>query len=140
MLSNVAVTELRGIGLPALQGPGGVFASKNKYDVAFSDLITAVFTPIGSRPMNRSFGSAVHNVLFDPSTVTAQQMVDFTIKQAVQTWAPHLYVESVSMLAKGRPVAVGVKFGLVEERATQDRVILLTKSDLLRLIDVQGRT
>lgn len=129
-----ATSELTGIGLPALRQGGGYFASKSKYDVAFSDLLHAVFTPIGTRPYQRAFGSALHLSLFDPATVTLQSTITQVIKTAVNTWAPHLYVASVQLQIRGQEVAIGLTFGLVSERANQDRLILLSKSDVTKLL------
>lgn len=134
MASLVPVQELRGIGLPALKGNGGYFASKTKYDVAFSDLLHAILTPLGSRPMNRGFGSSVHSSLFEPATVASHQALLLAIRTAVARGAPHLYVSDVKAQSDGKSIALGVKFGLVEERATQDRVVVLTKSDVARYL------
>jgi len=136
-MGQVSVTSLRGLGLPAQRGVGGYFNSKTKYDVGFSDLLHAVFTPIGSRPMRRTFGSAVHTVLFEPNTVTTQRVLEQAIRTAVDTFCPHLYVDSVEMRRLQDGISLGIKFGFNDERQIQERTVLVTKSDVARLLSAQ---
>jgi phage baseplate assembly protein W len=138
-MTEVIAPQLSGIGLPLLRRGGGYFAPKTKYDVAFSDILHAVFTPAGSRPMSREFGSAVHLLLFEPSSLTLKRQIDYVIRQAVSKWAPHLYISRVLVELRGVEVAVGIIFGLVAERTDQERLVLLTKSDVARLISAQER-
>lgn len=138
MPTELSVTELRGLGLPAQRSKGGYFASLSRYDVAFSDLVIAVLTPLGTRPMRRSFGSAVHHVLFDPATLASQKALTFAIKQAVARSAPHLYVADVQAIVRGSDIALGIKFGLLDEQATQERAVLISKSDVIKLLAAAG--
>ena len=88
-------TELRGLGLPALRVYGGYFGSKNRYDVAFSDLLLAIFTPIGVRPMSRSFGSALHKMLFEPNVLEQVQRIQYIITETAAKWVPHVQIRQV---------------------------------------------
>ena len=128
------VVQLRGLALPALRGAGGYFAAKTRYDVAWGDLILAIFCPIGARPMRRRFGSAIHNVVFEPNTLALQQLVNYVVRQAAMQWCPHIVINDVLVKQTGEEVAVGVVFSLSEDRATQDRVILIKKSDVVNLL------
>ncbi len=94
--SLAQTTMLKGLGLPALRGAGGYFAVKNRYDVAWSDLMIALFTPIGGRAFDRSFGSGLHHVLFSPVTVAVDQLANYTVKQAAALWCPHVTVIDLS--------------------------------------------
>jgi phage baseplate assembly protein W len=114
-----------------------MFASKGRYDVAFSDLLMAVFTPVGSRPMARTFGSSLSLSLMEPITGTLQKVIEQSVRASVARHAPHIYIAGIDMLARGREVAIGIKFGLVDERNTQERTVLIPKSDLTRLIAAQ---
>lgn len=126
--------ELRGLALPALRTAGGYFASRDKYDVAFSDLLIVIMTPVGSRPMSRSFGSFLYRSLFDPATLSTSEAINQIIRSAVNRWAPHVYIEKIEAKQVDRGLALGVWFGLVEERLTQQRLVLLTKSDLAKFV------
>lgn len=135
-----ASAQLTGLGLPALRRTGGYFASKSRYDVAFSDLLHTIFTPIGTRPGQRDFGSALHTVLFDPATVSLQRTIDYVIRNAVAKWCPHLYIAEVIPVIRGQEIAIGIKFGLVSERITQERLVLMSKSEVAKILNAKANT
>lgn len=139
-MPDLTTKDLRGIGLPALRVSGGMFASKGRYDVAFSDLLHAIFTQVGTRPMRRSFGSAIFSSLFEPVTLTLQRILEESIRASVSRYAPHIYVESIQLLARSREVSLGIRFGLVDERNTQERTVLIPKTDITRLVSAQYHT
>ena len=84
--------------------------------------------------MRRRFGSAIHNVVFEPNTLALQQLVNYVVRQAAMQWCPHIVINDVLVKQTGEEVAVGVVFSLSEDRATQDRVILIKKSDVVNLL------
>jgi phage baseplate assembly protein W len=84
--------ELRGLALPALKGSGGYFESKGEGDVAWGDLLMALFVPIGGRVMRRSFGSSLYELLFDPIIEGEFQLVDAAIKDIAARNLPHVTV------------------------------------------------
>lgn len=139
MPSSVKSVPLRGLALPALRIGGGYFAAKDKYDVAWGDLMVAIFTPIGGRPMNRQFGSALHTVLFEPGTASQEQIVTYVIRQAAARHCPHIIIESIRIARSDAAtgLSLGVTFSLVEDKAfTQERTIFLDKTNITKLLQV----
>jgi phage baseplate assembly protein W len=128
------IIQLRGLALPALKGTGGYFASRTRYDVGWGDLILAIFTPINARPMRRTFGSALHNVLFEPSTLALEQLCNYVIRDAAQRWTPHVIINSVEVKLSGEEVALGIRFSLLEDRLVETRLIQIKKSDVIKLL------
>lgn len=128
--------QLRGLGLPALRyGGQGYFAAKNAYDVAWSDLMMTLFTPIGGRPMSRSFGSALMEQLFDPVTVAQANITTYVIQQAAQAWCPHVQVLQVQSVVSGQSISLGIVFALASDRTkTETRSVLIPKSNIIRLL------
>jgi len=124
-------TQLRGLALPALKGTGGYFETKTSLDVAWGDLMNALLTPRGSRLMRRSFGSALHEQLFEPNTEDQQEIVDYIIREAAQEHCPHLQVRSVSVTkseSASNRVLVRVTFALLTDTSqVQDREVLIPK-------------
>lgn len=125
------VTELRGLALPATRGPGGYFESRGPLDVAWGDLLMALFVPVGSRPMNRAFGSALYEILFTPQTLEFEVVV-VAIRDAVARLLPHIVLKDVTVIADTpRTVRVGVVFALASDRETEDRrSVLIDKTHL----------
>lgn len=114
-------TELRGLALPARRGSQGFFASKTAFDVAWGDLLLAVFTPRGSRPMNRAFGSSLYDLIFDPVGIE-DEIVEVSIRAVAQQFCPHIVIRKVTLLnvADGK-VQVGVVFSLASDQETEER-------------------
>ncbi len=139
MASTIQVQQLRGIGLPALRTAGGYFAVKNRQDKAWSDLLVAVLTPIGSRPMNRGFGSALHDVLFEQAGGQVEQLVDYVIRQAVSAYAPHVVIVGVKARSVGNEIKVLIRFSLADDRAVLEKPLLISKSDVVNLLAASRR-
>lgn len=133
-MATVGARSLRGLALPAIRGQGGYFASKTGIDVAWGDLILTLFTPIGSRPMNRTFGSGLTDALFAPTGPALGELVNHTIRDAAARWCPHVQIDDVRVVEDGLNVRIGVSLSLASDRSTADRQIMLPKSDLARYL------
>jgi phage baseplate assembly protein W len=132
---------LNGLGLPALKLAGGYFASKGPYDMAWSDLIIAIFTPIGGQPMNRRFGCGLKNMLFEPMTQTLSQLCTYAIQRAAQAHCPHVSVSSVIALTDPthHRVQLDITFGLSSDRAyVGTRSVTILKSNIIQVLQVYG--
>jgi len=140
MAKQERIIQLRGLALPAIRGVGGYFASKTRYDVAWGDLILALFCPIGARPMRRTFGSAIHEVVFEPSTLALEQLINYVVREAASRWCPHVVINSVYVKLQDKDVAVGITFSLSGDRSVQDRTIFITKSDVISILAAQQKT
>lgn len=126
----MAVRELRGLGLPLTREIGGFFESKGRYDCAWGDLLLCLFTPIGSRPNRRSFGSALHLLLSEPNIEGNQTLVEHVVRQAAGRWCPHVVIYGVVARAKvtdGQVIQLGIRFGLADEQVEQQRLVEVNK-------------
>lgn len=126
------VTELRGLALPASpRGAGGYFESKDPFDVAWGDLLMALLVPVGSRPMNRAFGSALYDTLFTPQTLEFE-VVAVAIRDAAARLLPHIVIKDVTVIADTpKRVRVGIVFALASDREAEDeRAVLIDKTHL----------
>lgn len=133
--SLAQTTTLRGLGLPALSSAGGYFAVKDRYDMAWSDLMIALFTPIGGRPFNRSFGSGLSATVFAPMTVALDNLTNYVIKQAAQAWCPHVVIISVESKTHDKTIQLGIKFALANELSRPDfRAVEVDKSSVIQLL------
>lgn len=131
--------NLRGLALPAIRTVGGYFASKNRYDTAWGDLLLAIFVPIGSRPGNRAFGSPLHRVLFEPDILRKQQMVRHIINEAAAHWTPHVVIYKTLVRALGRNLQLEISFGLEGEESSDRRLILLSRDRVIKALSAQGQ-
>lgn len=122
-------TELRGLALPALRGPGGFFASKNQFDVAWGDLLMAIFVPRGSRPMQRQFGSTLYDLLFDPIDIE-NEIIEASVRDIAAQFCPQVLIRRVTIKnsAAGH-IQVGIVFSLASDIENEgERSVLIPKT------------
>jgi phage baseplate assembly protein W len=135
---NTGQVERRGLALPALRRVGGYFASKNRYDTAWGDLLLTLFVPTGTRPGKRDFGSALHRVLFEPDVLRQQEVVERVVLQAAARWTPHIVIHEVKVQALDKRLQLWIGFGLVGEASADRRLVQLSRSGEIKTLDAQG--
>lgn len=113
---------LRGLALPALRSRGGYFASRSPHDVAFGDLLLALFCPIGGRWMNRLFGSGLLRLLFEPNFVELAATAEAVIQDTAQKWTPHVVVDRVDVSRDHRALFLRIAFHLTSDAAVVSRL------------------
>lgn len=115
----------RGLGLPAFQAPGGYFARKTGIEKAWSDLVLAVFTPQGGRPMRRTFGTAIYDTLFDPNDAKTSRIVEEAVRGAAERLLPHVQIRGVDVEQDGKRALLRIQFSLIEDSGIEERTILV---------------
>lgn len=134
MVDFSTVTRLRGLALPAVKGPGGYFESKSPLDVAWGDLLFALFVPRASRPMRRNFGSVLREQLFEPNIEQEHSIIDYVIREAARENCPHITIREVLVFkAPQQPNSVQVRvwFALKTDTAdVQNREVVVSKIHL----------
>jgi len=115
---SVAVVqqELQGFGLP-VYSLGGYFAVKNQYQIAWSDFLMAIMTPLTGRAMNRSFGSALSRTVFDPRSLSTNQQAMTAIRAAAARWCPHIVINAINTQSQQNKIQLLVNFSLASNRA-----------------------
>jgi phage baseplate assembly protein W len=126
--------DVVGLALPALRELGGYFRSADRYDTAWSDLMIALFTPIGSRIGERSFGSAVTAVLFEPNTQDNAAHLEQLVYETTAQYCPHVRLDGVTVLSDNRVVSLRIRFGLSRETGYAERRVEISKADIARLV------
>ena len=136
--SIIPFKELRGLALPAKKtGTGGYFGSKSKNDVAWGDLLLALFVPRGSRVMRREVGSVLRSELFEPldNEFLDGESLEFHITDVLAAHAPHIIVHEVEVGRKfelqGKGVFIRILFSINTDNATKiDRTITIRKTEV----------
>ena len=81
-----------GLALPTGRTLGGYFAAQPTKVRALSDAIITLFTPIGSRPFRRTFGSGLLSLPFARYNSGAASII---IQGAVAAWCPYVNIQQV---------------------------------------------
>lgn len=124
------VSRLRGLALPATKGPGGYFESKTALDVAWGDLMIALFVPRGARTMRRSFGSALHEQLFEPAAEPYSDTLAFVIREGAAQ-CPHIAIRNVTIDPQENSIAIRITFALKTDSSnTTTRAVEVPKVHL----------
>jgi phage baseplate assembly protein W len=134
--------QLRGLALPAIREAGGYFVSKNPDQVAWGALITAVFTPIGSRPMRRQFGSVLHEVVNEPADNVSLAAVELAVREAAKTYAPHVTILRVMTQVDGRNIGVLIEYSRSDDksRTLRSPLVRVSQSDVTNYLASRRNT
>jgi phage baseplate assembly protein W len=122
-----------GLALPATRVNGGYFSSRDKYQTALGDVIMAIMTPLGSRPMRRGEGTMFD--LFGPADQQGMKDLRDAAADSIRRSVPQVVVRKLEFAkADGAPntVNVHITFALADDPAT-------TRSETISLSRAQTR-
>ena len=129
--------EQRGLALPALRTAGGYFASKGPHDVAWGDLLLAIFTRIGARFMRRNLGSDLAARLFEPQGDENPQLIELIIEDVADRDVPQIILDDVLALIREQALNLRIAFHLVDDETVDERLIELRRDNQIRIIASQ---
>ena len=97
-----------------------------------------IFTPIGGRPMNRTFGSGLNSVLFEPNLADLTSTAEFIVRDAAAQWCPHIIIDRVIAVRDKKAMQLKISFHLVDDDAVSDRLIELNTDQIVRFLGLQA--
>lgn len=134
MVNIQPIIELSGLGFPAQKIPG-YFKPKVRVDVAWSDLLIALFIPRGSRVMRRTVGSRLRDLLFRAVTTDFLDgaSIEFTVREVAQMQTPHVRIHNVEVSktpgVNGKSIDLDITFSLaVDNFATVTKTVSVNKT------------
>ena len=65
---------------------------------AKENLKTLLFTRIGERYMQPTFGTNLLNLLFEPNTIQIKEDVSEILIDPINVWLPYIYVENINVV------------------------------------------
>lgn len=131
------IIETRGLALPAIRSVGGYFASKGPHDVAWGDLLLALFTRLTSRFMRRNIGSSLSDILFQPNVEENLQVVELIIEDVAERDTPQIVLDDVTVVLSGRTLALKIAFHLVDDDTIDERLVELRRDNQIKVIASQ---
>lgn len=72
-----------------------------------NSLLNLLSCPIGSRPFEREYGSALYSALFEPADSQAASFLDIGIFQAIRRWEPRIQMDLTRSSVKPTPEGDG---------------------------------
>ena len=88
--------------------------------------------------MNRTFGSGLNAVLFEPNLADLSSTAEFIIRDAAAQWVPHVVIDRVQIARNEKVMTLRVSFHLVEDDAVSDRLVELDRSAIVQFLGLQG--
>lgn len=88
-----------GLTLPLERSNNGYF--QQGFDIVTqikSNLTNLILTRKGTRPMNPTFGSEIHRVIFQPITDNNKAEIRAAVDQATKVWMPFLTINEVQVI------------------------------------------
>lgn len=134
------VIDTRGLALPSLRIAGGYFSSKGPHDVAWGDLLLALFTRLGARFMRRNVGSSFADLLFEPNAEENIQLIDFIVRETAERDVPQIVVDDITLILGERDAGVKIAFHLVDDDTVEERLIQLRRGNQIKIIEARRRT
>lgn len=128
------IIDTRGLALPSLRTGGGYFASKGPHDVAWGDLLLALFTRLGARFMRRNVGSSFEDLLFEPNADGNIPLVDSIIRETAERDVPQIVIDTITLLLGNREASVKITFHLVDDDTVEARFIELQRDNQIKTI------
>lgn len=120
-----------GITLPIVRSSTGYFRQSFTTNSAIrNDLINLMLTRIGERPMNPEFGSGLHRLLFEQQGPGMEDLVDDTVRNAVERWMPFVNIEDVTVVREsGEPniysMRISIKYSVPNVVGLSDLTLLV---------------
>lgn len=131
-----------GLALPAVRTAGGYFVSKRDIDVVWGSVILAIMTPVGSRWMNRSYGSHVAEVLFEPTDAVLVSALTEYINDAASKFATIARITRVDVQVDRKTVSIVVTFSNTSDsRSTTDsvRAVKVDRRSTIQFLSARSR-
>lgn len=127
----------RGFALPATKTEkSGYFATRQSFDLAIGDLMLLLFTPIGSRPMRRSWGSPVFDLIYNVPVTATDGELRFYIEDAVSKHLPRVQLHRINIQRNGQQgtILFQIEFGLLNLQARDTLKVSVDTESALRRI------
>ena len=89
----------QGLALPATRLSGGYFSAQSGFALARGSLAFTLLTPIGSRPMQRAWGSGLKRCIMNPVNVN-DSILMLMVSNTAQLYVPDVIVTGVQTVGK----------------------------------------
>ena len=126
---------LSGLALPAVKQNGShYFDAKTGIAAAWGDVLMAVLVARGTRPLDRSFGSAIHRYLFEPNSGRTRQMLQYIVETTVAKYAPHVNVVKVLTNSNGQSLQLSVTFSMAHDPTPVEQSVDVPMASIMSLV------
>lgn len=105
-----------GPGIPFVRGNGGYLFPRTGFALVWSNIINILGTPLGSVVMQREFGSAIPQQLFEPNDEALVRKVRKLSIEAIERWEPRAIIRDVAITSSNDTLSFLINFSIPGER------------------------
>lgn len=111
------------------------FSTKNKKainhvltgnDLVIEDLMNEIMTRKGERIMLPTFGSIIHEMIFEPLTAEVRELIDADLREIISN-EPRVELLNLSLTEKDHSVSVFIQINIIPSNDVKELVIDLER-------------
>lgn len=121
-------SKFKGLTIPVRKKPGGYFATETTSEIIKSSIKMILITKIGERVMTPSFGSRLHQLMFEPNDQVLQSLARRFVADAVQRWEPRIKMINASVASNEHEMSISI-FYEISIVGTEDYVTLVFRRE-----------
>lgn len=107
------------IAFPLVKGAEGLLTPRSGTDLVWSKFIYAFLCPKGTRVMNRTFGSNLYKLLFNPADELLAADIAAEAKLVQKTYVPEMTILKINVVFTSTEVQVSIYFSAQTQSTTK---------------------
>jgi len=116
--------DYRGLAAPITKGNGGYFVSARFEELVWSSISLILFTPLGSTPGRRKFGTSIVDMVFAQVDYLMLYELQAQIKGAIEKYEPRVFVDSVVCYQQQHSVYAKIRLRIRRSLQTTERILV----------------
>lgn len=111
-------------------GGGQLFRqSYTTEEQSLSNFRNLLMTRYGERYMQPTFGTKIHDMVFEPNTALVREELQGSIEDAIKFWLPYIIVKEIDVIPDVANYALSVRIRFTVENSNAERVIVILANE-----------
>jgi len=116
--------DYRGLAAPVSKSGGGYFASAYLEELIWSSIWLILFTPLGSLPGKRDFGTNIVDFIFEQVNLPMLAELQNQIGEAISKYEPRVIVDDILVAQREHEVRIRISLRIVRSLKRTERILL----------------
>ena len=96
---------------------------------ALSNFRNLLMTRLGERYMQPTFGTKIHDFVFEQNTELFREELQLSIQDAISTWLPYIETKQIDVIEDVANYSVSVRIRFVVKNSEAERVIIVLANE-----------
>ena len=119
---------------------GSVFnQSYTTEEQALSNFKNLLMTRYGERYMQPTFGTKIHDIVFENNTQFVREELQASIEESIKTWLPYIKLNTIDIIPNVANYSISIRMRFTVANSNAERVIIILANEnelLLSDIDI----